>query len=32
VLGMKKSYDAIFKGRVALEAVKGEKTIGQTAS
>jgi transposase len=30
--GMRKSYDASFKAKVALEAVKGEKTITQIAS
>lgn len=29
---MKKGHDAAFKARVALEAVKGEKTIAQIAS
>ena len=29
---MRKQYKAAFKGRVALEAVKGEKTIAQIAS
>jgi len=29
---MRKSYDAAFKARVALEAVKGEKTIAQLSS
>lgn len=29
---MKKNYDAAFKAKVALEAVKGEKTIAQIAS
>jgi len=30
--GMRKTYDASFKAKVALEAVKGEKTITQIAS
>jgi transposase len=29
---MRKQYEAAFKAKVALEAVKGEKTIGQIAS
>ena len=29
---MKKNHDAAFKAKVALEAVKGEKTITQIAS
>jgi len=29
---MKKRYEAGFKAKVALEAVKGEKTIGQLSS
>ena len=29
---MKKNHDAAFKAKVALEAVKGEKTISQIAS
>lgn len=29
---MKKNHDAVFKAKVALEAVKGEKTIAQIAS
>lgn len=29
---MRKSHDAAFKAKVALEAVKGEKTITQIAS
>jgi transposase-like protein len=28
---MRKQYDAAFKAKVALEAVKGEKTIAQIA-
>lgn len=32
MLGMRKTYDAAFKAKVALEAVKGEKTITQIAS
>ena len=28
----RKQYEAAFKARVALEAVKGEKTISQVAS
>ena len=31
LLGMRKTYDAGFKAKVALEAAKGEKTIGQIA-
>jgi len=27
MIGMRKTYDAAFKAKVALEAVKGEKTI-----
>ena len=30
--GMRKTYDAAFKARVAFEAAKGEKTIAQIAS
>ncbi len=29
---MKKNHDAAFKAKVALEAVKGEKTLSQIAS
>lgn len=29
---MRKTYDAVFKAKVAFEAAKGEKTIGQIAS
>ncbi|MDI6808365.1 MAG: transposase, partial [Candidatus Eisenbacteria bacterium] len=29
---MKRNHDAAFKAKVALEAVKGEKTIAQIAS
>ena len=29
---MKKNHDAAFKAKVALEAIKGEKTIAQIAS
>lgn len=29
---MRKSHDAAFKAKVALEAVKGEKTLAQIAS
>ncbi len=32
VRGMRKSHDGAFKARVALEAVKGEKTIAQIAT
>lgn len=31
MIGMRKTYDAAFKARIALEAVKGEKTIAQIA-
>ena len=30
--GMRKTYDAAFKAKVAFEAAKGEKTITQIAS
>ncbi len=30
--GMRKTYDAVFKAKVAFEAAKGEKTIAQLAS
>jgi len=30
--GMRKQYEAAFKAKVALEALKGEKTIAQIAS
>jgi transposase-like protein len=30
--GMRKQYEGAFKARVALEALKGEKTIAQIAS
>jgi len=30
--GMRKTYDAAFKAKVAFEAAKGEKTIAQIAS
>lgn len=29
---MRKSYDAAFKAKVALEAIKGEKTMAQLSS
>jgi len=29
---MKKTYDAIFKAKVAIEAIKGEKTLAEIAS
>lgn len=29
---MRKQYEAVFKAKVALEAVKGEKTIAQIAT
>lgn len=32
MIGMRKTYDAVFKAKIALEAVKGEKTIAQLAS
>jgi transposase-like protein len=32
MLGMRKTCDAAFRTKVALEAVKGEKTIAQIAS
>jgi len=32
MLGMRKTYDAAFKAKVALESVKGEKPITQIAS
>jgi transposase-like protein len=32
MLGMRKTYDAAIKAKVALEAVKGDKTITQIAS
>jgi putative transposase len=32
MIGMRKQYEAAFKARVALEALKGEKTIAQIAS
>jgi transposase len=32
MLGMRKTYDAAYKAKVALEAVKGEKTIAKIAS
>jgi transposase len=32
MIGMRKQYEAAFKAKVALEALKGEKTIAQVAS
>jgi transposase len=32
MVSMRRRYEAAFKARVALEAVKGEKTIAQLAS
>jgi putative transposase len=32
MLGMRKQYEAAFKAKVALEALKGEKTIAHIAS
>ena len=32
MIGMRKQYEAAFKAKVALEALKGEKTIAQIAS
>jgi len=29
---MKKTYDAVFKAKVAIEAIKGEKTLAEIAS
>ena len=29
---MKKTYEAVFKAKVAIEAIKGEKTIAKIAS
>ena len=29
---MRKNFDGAFKGKVALEAIKGEKTLTQIAS
>jgi transposase-like protein len=31
MIGMRKQYEAAFKAKVALEAIKGEKTIAQLA-
>jgi len=31
MVNMRKQYDAAFKAKIALEAVKGEKTIAQIA-
>jgi transposase-like protein len=31
MIGMRKTYDAAFKAKIALEAVRGEKTIAQIA-
>jgi transposase len=30
--GMRRQHDAAFKAKVALEAIKGEKTLAQLAS
>jgi len=32
MVNMRKSYDATFRAKVALEAVKGEKTLGELSS
>jgi len=32
LLGMRKTYDAAFKAKVAFEAAKGEKTLAQLSS
>lgn len=31
MIGMRKTYDATFKAKIALEAVKGDRTIAQIA-
>ncbi len=32
MVNMRKSYDAAFRAKVALEAVKGEKTLAELSS
>jgi transposase-like protein len=32
MVNMRKSYDATFRAKVALEAVKGEKTLAELSS
>lgn len=31
MLGLRKQYEALFKAKVALETLKGEKTLAQLA-